>query len=693
VAGSRKASTGRNKSTQSGDIWEEVFNAIPELVSIHDQDYRIIKINKAFSDTIGLQPDQIIGKKCFEVIHGKTGPWPGCPHQRALQSKKYETEEIHEPRLGIDLQVSCTPIVNDRDEIIGSVHIARNISEQRKTELALRTAERTRTAQELEDRLNFERMITDISARFISISGDQMDTEIELAQQQVCECLDIDVSTLWQLPADQPGSLMLTHKYVPPDFPPSPEIMNAKEYVPWVLEKILQGESIILSRVTDAPAEAAQDLDVWQRYGIKSLLTLPLSTGGGTVFGALSFSVTRDEKDWPAELVNRLQLVAGIFSSALARKMTEDALRESQERLGLAADSAGAGLWSWDFKTGLIWATEKARMLYGYSPAEQVTYDDFLSKIHPDDLDRVIDVTRQAFEERTDYRVEYRIVLPDGSIRWISTRGRTSLNRSGESERMMGVFLDISQRKHGEDELAQLRLELAHLARVTIMNEISTSLAHEINQPLGAILNNASAAQLLISQIKDGSEEISEILTDIIGDARRAGDVIRKIRGLVKKGDVRFEPLPVNMLIEEVVELARNSIIMNKVSLHLDLTPDLARVSGDRVRLQQVMVNLITNALEAMKGKPSKVLIISTTMESPDLVTVSVSDSGTGIRDDHKHSLFEPFFTTKNDGLGMGLRICRSIIEEHGGRIWAENNATGGATVSFSLKALKGESA
>jgi two-component system sensor kinase FixL len=223
-------------------------------------------------------------------------------------------------------------------------------------------------------------------------------------------------------------------------------------------------------------------------------------------------------------------------------------------------------------------------------------------------------------------------------------------------------------------------------------SKLSASLAHEINQPLGAILNNASTAQIISAKADGENTELEEILEDIIADAWRAGQVIRKIRGIVKKEEAKFEQRNLNVLIGEVIELYQNTLNIEKISVLLDLQPDLVPIRGDRVRLQQVLMNLVTNALEVMRKRSSKTLKIRSAMQSPDMIIVSVSDSGTGIDDAKKDKMFEPFFTTKKDGLGMGLRICQSIIEEHGGRIWVENNPDAGATFSFSLKADQGDS-
>jgi C4-dicarboxylate-specific signal transduction histidine kinase len=246
---------------------------------------------------------------------------------------------------------------------------------------------------------------------------------------------------------------------------------------------------------------------------------------------------------------------------------------------------------------------------------------------------------------------------------------------------------DVTQSQQDELERTQLRLERNQLAQALTVDQISTSLAHEINQPLGAILNNAEAARSLLSQGPGRPEVLPEILEDIIADALRAGEIIRKVRKVLRKGEARFEPLSVNGLIEESLEILKNNLALNDVELRLDLSPDLPEVEGDRVRLQQVILNLVKNALDAMTDVPPRRLTIRTSKDRPDKVTVSVGDSGPGIRPDVMEKVFQPFFTTKKSGLGLGLSICRSIIEEHRGRAWCENVPGRGAVFSFSLTA------
>jgi PAS domain S-box-containing protein len=362
-------------------------------------------------------------------------------------------------------------------------------------------------------------------------------------------------------------------------------------------------------------------------------------------------------------------------------------LLESEERMTLAAEAAELGVWNWNIARDQIWGSEKWRRLFGFESGEDISFRKAIQRIHPDDRDTVEREVRGALAKGIDYAGEYRVVLPGGAECWIAARGRAYTGARKTPIRMMGTAMEITERKRNEAELAQLRLELAHLARVMTMNEVSSSLAHEINQPLGAILNNASAAKILLG---DKHEDIGEILSDIGQDARRAGDVIRRIRGMVRKGDVQFELLQMNDLIQEILALVQDAISMRGFSIRLDLKPDLARVRGDRVHLQQVLLNLITNALDAMAGMPSGAITIRSTMEAPDTIIVSIMDSGKGISETEKDTVFKPFFTTKRDGLGLGLAICRSIIENHGGRIWAENRPPGGAAFSFSLSAWRG---
>ncbi|HEY4592668.1 MAG TPA: MASE1 domain-containing protein [Thermoanaerobaculia bacterium] len=246
---------------------------------------------------------------------------------------------------------------------------------------------------------------------------------------------------------------------------------------------------------------------------------------------------------------------------------------------------------------------------------------------------------------------------------------------------------DITGRKQAELAARLHQQELAHLTRVAMLGELSGTLAHELNQPLTAILSNAQAGQRLLAREPVDLAEVRDILHDIAEDDRRAGEVIKRLRAMLKKDEVKSLPLDLNELVEEVIDFSHSDLITRNVALTVELAPALPPVLGDRVQLQQVLLNLVLNACEAMKAKPTweRRLTMATAPDADDGVRVSVVDRGTGIPADELERVFEPFFTTKEHGLGLGLSICRSIVAAHGGRLWASNNENGGATFHLTL--------
>ena len=373
-----------------------------------------------------------------------------------------------------------------------------------------------------------------------------------------------------------------------------------------------------------------------------------------------------------------------------ARQVSRD-LERSQKRVNMAAWAGKLGLWEWDVVRNEFWVNQVAYDRSGIDVHEHFDFDRFLRSVHPDDREATRQKIQRILEDATEMRIEYRAVNPKGETRWMEVLGRVERDANGKAVLLRGVSLDVTL----ERERMQLKDDLAHVNRVMQMSELSTSLAHEINQPLAAILNTASAARILVSRLGEGNERFTEALGDIVADARRAGNIVRNLRELVRKKEARLQPLDMNLVIAQATELFRQTFISRHVSLRLDLQPNLAKINGNSISLQQVMVNLISNALDVMEPSPVRNLRIRSSMVSPGLVTVSVADSGPGIDPANRDSLFKPFFSTKQSGLGMGLRICRSIIEEeHGGNLWFENNPAPetGATFSFSVPILRGAS-
>jgi PAS domain S-box-containing protein len=365
----------------------------------------------------------------------------------------------------------------------------------------------------------------------------------------------------------------------------------------------------------------------------------------------------------------------------------EQEVRESEERMAFAAASANLCLWRFDYGSERFWITDHGRDMLGFRPDEHITRAAIIDTIHPEDRDAARDSLRAAIaaDRLADY--EFRIVRRDGAIRWFRCRARAHKKEAERPAYIGGTFADITEQKTAEIELTQQRQELAHLTRVSMLGELSGGIAHELMQPLSAILSNAEAARILIARNPPELDEVAEILSDIISEDHRAGEVILRLRRLLKKSEAKFEPVDLNDLIISTLRLLHNETINRRVRFATALARDLPLVSGDAVQLQQVLLNLVLNAMDAMnKTVPSqRTIIVGTQAVGDGAIEVLVSDRGTGLTPSQRERVFQPFFTTKEHGLGLGLSLSSAIIKLHGGDLDIDNNASGGATASFRL--------
>jgi formate hydrogenlyase transcriptional activator len=326
------------------------------------------------------------------------------------------------------------------------------------------TQEKAILRAELEEQLKFEMLLTEISARFINLPAEQVESEIQNALKRICESLHFDRSTMWQISEPNRSDAPLTHmfQYQDLDNPPVPERLAAMDSVPWTMQKVLKGEVVTIAKMDDLPPEAARDREFFQLYHTKSTAIVPLMSGG-ILIGHMAFASLRQEREWTETLVKRLQVVANVFANAVARKRADQALKESEARLSLAAASAGAGLWILDVASGHFWLTDKTKELLGLASGQGLTLDHFINLIHPEDRDRVRSITEQAMKSNIVTRVEYRIVLPDHSLRWMVSLGRPYCPSSGEPESLMGVSIDITARKETERDLEKAYQEIKQL--------------------------------------------------------------------------------------------------------------------------------------------------------------------------------------------------------------------------------------
>jgi two-component system, LuxR family, sensor kinase FixL len=379
-----------------------------------------------------------------------------------------------------------------------------------------------------------------------------------------------------------------------------------------------------------------------------------------------------------------------LHAAQLTRRLqaSEADLRETQERMELAAGAAELGMWMWDIVRNEVWITDKGRALFGFEPSEKLDFHRFRSRLHPEDRESMLKAVENSLRTGAEYRSEYRVLLPNGQLRWIAGRGHVEFNGEGQPARMRGAALDITKRKQAEEQAVRQRNEMAHLSRVSTLGELSGSIAHELNLPLSAILSNAQAAQRVLAHGDADLAEVRDILNDIVSEDKRAGEVIHRLRQWLKKGEVQQHALRLNEVVRDVLKLMRSDLINQKVTVDTELARHLPAVTGDPVQLQQVLLNLVVNACDAMTdcNAPERRLLIRTGIENGSgAVIVSVTDRGGSIPEEKIEQIFEPFFTTKAKGMGLGLSVCRTIIAAHRGKLWATNNADCGATFHFSL--------
>ena len=360
--------------------------------------------------------------------------------------------------------------------------------------------------------LRFETLLAEISTLFINLPPEQIDSEIEEAQRRICKFLDIDRSTLWQFQEQEPGTLLLTHMCQPQGRRSTPDRMTSNEFFPWVLQKMVAGETVTVSKMTDLPEEAERDRKSFKLYGAKSGVYVPLSVGQGPVFGVLTFAAMHEERDWSEEVLKGCLLLAQVFSNTLARKKSEIALRESEARLILTTNAAEAGLWNMELDTRSVWATEKTRNLFHFPPDEKLNEESFFNTMHPEDRERVNHLVQQAVQTGENFECEYRIVHPGGKIRWITARGQLHPGSAGESDRLLGVSLDISVRKQMEEQLEGRLREIEDLKQRLEQENIYLQEEVKLLSRHSGILGQSTAIKNILAQADQVARTDSTVL-------------------------------------------------------------------------------------------------------------------------------------------------------------------------------------
>lgn len=428
------------------------------------------------------------------------------------------------------------------------------------------------------------------------------------------------------------------------------------------------------------------------RFGVRGVSVCAAIVAAFAIIGVLSGRGPFASSE-PHSAVLTVQIFLIVAESSfllLAASLTE--LRRAkavaarqEESLSVALDAAEMGTWEWDFSEDLItWRSAQGAATKGESRSRSRSPARLLRLVHRHDRNVVLRAMETARQRGGSGEIECRFLGGSAGYRWITTKGRVQTDARGVPRQMIGVYIDSTHRKSEEMQARAQREQLAHLGRVSTLGELSGAIAHELNQPLTAILFNAQAALRELDSASADLYQIAQMLEDIVSQDRRAGNVIQRLRTLLLRGAVEMQAVNLNECIEEVLDLEQTDLVAHRVITEVTLENRMPAVIGDRVQLQQVLLNLVVNARDAMTevdGGERKLRIVSAV--DAGSVSVEICDTGIGIHD--LEAIFEPFFSTKDHGIGMGLAICRKIITAHGGRLWASNNSTRGATFHMSV--------
>jgi PAS domain S-box-containing protein len=419
-------------------------------------------------------------------------------------------------------------------------------------------------------------------------------------------------------------------------------------------------------------------------HGMRANWSTPIASTSGKVLG--TFAILYGEAKKPTPLhQNLIAQFTHLASIAIERAQGEAALKRSEAFLAKAQRLSSSGSFSWHVGADEITCSEQVYRIFELDPDLPVTLDLIASRQHPEDTPMLQDMLDRVRAGK-DFEYEHRLQMTDGSVKYLHTVAHGTRDQNGQFE-CIGAVHDVTERRLSEEALGKVRSELAHVARVTSLGALTASIAHEVNQPLSGIITNASTCLRMLAADPPNVDGARETARRTIRDGNRASDVITRLRALFAKKSVATETVDLNEAAREVIALSRSELQRSRVILHTDFSDDILIVIGDRVQLQQVILNLLLNASDAMSGvgDHAKHLVIKTRYDDGDHARLSVQDSGVGIDNHSVDKIFQAFYTTKNDGMGMGLSISRSIIESHRGRLWAEANDGPGATFSFSI--------
>jgi len=620
--------------------YEKVVEGLEEMIVVIDRNYCYVLANRAFLKYRGLEKEQLLGRFVSELLN------PGVFEEIAKEKLdecfrgKVVTYELRYkyPNLGErDLSISYLPIEgpNGIDRV---ACVLQDVTERKQAEEALRTSERKQ--HRIAEQLETER-IRLIEAQAVANVGSW---EIELPS--------LDVTWSEQ-----------THRI----FETDPSYFHPRR----------QDFMELVHPEDRAKVEAAFETSLEKGAASRVEYRIVMADGRVKVLEE-RWKVFHDEQGQPARLIGTCQDIT-------ERKRAESALRESEARFRLVADSAPVMIWM-SGTDKLCTYFNKPWLDFTGRSIDQELGNGWAEALEPEDLQRCLDTYIQAFDRREAFRMEYHLLRHDGEYRLVSAIGVPRFNPDGSFAGYIGSSIDVTDQRRAEEQLRQAQEDLARVSRVVAMGELAAAIAHQVNQPLGAVVTNASASLRWLAGQPPNLGEAREAIDRTVRDANRASEVIVRIRALLQKGPPQMEQLNVNAVILEVLTLAGNELLRSGVAVQTDLAPDVPNVLGDRVQLHQVLLNLILNGIDAMRTithRPRDLRIKSA--KHPDGVLIQIHDSGEGVDPEQANHIFEPFFTTKPQGIGIGLSVGRSIVEAHGGRLWFTPGASHGVVFQFTV--------
>ena len=627
----KKSNTQKNQDNiQKDEMWERIFEAVPDLIMILDTQHKILQTNKAMAERLGKSPKELVGQICYEIVHDTKEPPAFCPHARLLNDGKEHSSDAHEERLDGDFLITVSPLHDSDGSLIGSVHVARNVTEIKKSERALLESEKKfRNLADQSPNMIF------INAKGKIVYANKKCEEVMGYAKQEFYSPNFDFRKLIAPESKKTISDAFKNHMAGKDVEPyeyglitkdgrTLTVINAPKLITY------EGEDSILGIVTDITDRVQMEQQLKE---------------------------ARDELEQKVQMRTKELVIANeqLLKEIEERKRVEQDLKNKERSLAEAQRIAHLGNWDWNIVTNELFWSDEIYRIFGLTPQEfGATYEAFLNSVHPDDrnlVDRSVDA---ALQEDKPYSIDHRIVLPDGSEHIVHEQAEVIRDDAGQAIRMAGTVQDITERKKAEADRRQLGEELTHVSRITTIGTLAGALAHEINQPLTAIMSNAQAALRFLDAEKPNLDELREILSDIADDTIRSSDVIHQLRDFMKKGEIELIPLNINETIKEVVNLTHRDAESKNISVRVDTNEDLPEVMGDKVQLQQVILNLVINGFDAMmyQDAGSRELVIQTEQDENNSIHVAVQDTGMGIEEEKLEQIFEPFVSTKPEGMG-----------------------------------------